>query len=420
MLLAGSVLLIALATLAPYGAIAAGQMPPRWCLACGGLWLTDGISNVVLFAPFGLALAMLGVRWWGVLALSAAFSLGVEFLQSIGVPPARSAAWADVVANTLGGVMGAWLLVLRGWLFPASTRLAARLCVGWAAGVILLFAFTSAALGPRSGAIDQSWQDRAAAPAYRESSLPFTPGFGWFGGLADSLIVNGITSTHRGTGPLILAASQEPARVAMRVVMRGREDGMELVPIGYLHVIGDSSAVAFIGEVDLDAQLVVTRRAWDWGLAMPTLRLPGAFVGRSVNDPRPLILASWSAPDTLRLSARSAPFSSSTSIALTPLIGWSLVQTVFAIGGRFELLAHICWIAMLMLPIGWWGMQSASQSRRVLGIAVVALFVGAAAMPRFFGVAPIGVVDWLLMASCLALGAVSARMAARRATPTAE
>ena len=102
-------------------------MPPRWCLACGGLWLTDGISNVVLFAPFGLALGGLGVRWRGVLLLSAGFSLGVEYLQSIGVPPARSAAWADVVANAAGGLVGGWVLTRRRWLFPASGRVAARL-----------------------------------------------------------------------------------------------------------------------------------------------------------------------------------------------------------------------------------------------------------------------------------------------------
>ena len=62
--LAASVVLVLLATLAPWGAIDVASMPPRGCLACGGLWLTDGISNVVLFAPFGFALAMLGVRWW--------------------------------------------------------------------------------------------------------------------------------------------------------------------------------------------------------------------------------------------------------------------------------------------------------------------------------------------------------------------
>ena len=388
-------------------------MPPRWCLACGGLWLTDGISNVVLFAPFGLALGMLGVRWWGVLLLSAGFSLGVEYLQSIGVPPSRSAAWADVMANALGGLFGVWLLALRGWLFPASWRVAVRLSWGWAAGVVLMFALTSAALGPRSGNIDAPWEDRAAPAAYGVSALPFTPGHGWFGGLADSLVVNGFTTTHRGTGPLIAMVSREPATVALRVVLRGREEGGALVPIGYLHVTGDSSAVAFVGEEDLAATLVVTRRAWDWGLAMPSLRLDGVFAGRSATDLRPVVLEAWSAPDTLRLSARSAAFTGARSVALTPVIGWALIQTVFSIGGEFELLAHVCWIAVLMVPVGWWGIQAGARSWGVLGIAMLWLWVGATAMPRFFGVAPVGVRDWALMLGLLAAGAVAGRVATR-------
>jgi hypothetical protein len=410
--LAASVVLIAVATLAPLGAIDVASMPPRWCLACGGLWLTDGISNVVLFAPFGLALSVLGVRWWVVVGLSAGFSLGVEWLQSIGFPPMRSAAWADVVANAVGGLAGVWLLALRGWLFPASWRVAVRLAWGWAAGVVLLFALTSAALGPRSGDLDRP-RESATAATYRDSPLPFTPGHGWFGGLADTLMVNGFVTTHRGTGPLIAEVSREPARVALRVVLRGREEGGALVPIGYLHMAGDSSAVAFVGEEDLAATLVVTRRAWDWGLAVPSLRLDGVFAGRSVNDPRPVVLEAWSAPDTLRLSATSAAFTGSQAMALTPLIGWALIQTVFGIGGSFELLAHICWLAVLMMPIGWWGIQAGARSGRALGVAMLWLWVGSAAMPRLFGVAPIGARDWVIMMALLAAGAAAGRYAAK-------
>ena len=187
-----------------------------------------------------------------------------------------------------------------------------------------------------------------------------------------------------------------------------------MVPSGFLHDVGDSSAVAFVGEEDLTAKLVVTRRAWDWGLAMPTLSLPGVFAGRSVADPRPVVLEAWSAPDTLRLSATSAAFTGSHVIALTPVIGWALIQTVFAIGGNFELLAHICWLAALMMPIGWWGIQAAARSGRVLGIAMLWLWVGAAAMPRFFGVAPIGARDWVIMMALLAAGAAAGRYAVRR------
>jgi hypothetical protein len=234
--------------------------------------------------------------------------------------------------------------------------------------------------------------------------------------LVDSLTVNGFTTTHRGTGPLIAEVSREPAKVAMRVVVRGREDGAGPVPIGYLHVAGDSSAVAFVGEDDLAAILVVTRRAWDWGLAMPTLRLEGVFDGRSVADPVPLVLEAWSAPDTLRVSARSADFEGVRSMALTPLIGWALIQTVFAIGRDFELMAHICWIAALMMPIGWWGMQAGTRSWQVLGISAAWTVAGAMASPWWLGVAPVGMWDWVLLAGCLAAGAGAGRAAARRTT----
>jgi hypothetical protein len=36
--------------------------------------------------------------------------LGVEALQSVGLPPGRSPALADVMSNTVGGVLGALLL----------------------------------------------------------------------------------------------------------------------------------------------------------------------------------------------------------------------------------------------------------------------------------------------------------------------
>ena len=414
LLLVAAAGLVVLATLAPLGAIEAANMPPRWCLACGGLWATDGISNVVLFAPFGFALAMLGVRWWAVLLLSAGFSLGVEWLQSIGFPPSRSAAWADVVANGLGGLVGVWVLALRGWLFPSSWRVAVRLAWGWAAGVVTVFVLTSAALGPRSGNLDAPWEDRGAAPRYAPSPFPHVPGQAWYGGLTDRVFVNGYATRHRGTGPVIVEVSREPATVALRAVLRGRELEPFLVPIAFLHVAGDSSAVAFAGEEDLAARLVVTRRAWDWGLAMPSLRVDGVFAGRSVSDPRPVVLEAWSAPDTLRLSATSAAFTGSRAMALTPVIGWALIQTVFSSGGDFELLAHICWLAALMMPIGWWGIQATARSGRALGIAMLWLWVGAAAMPRAFGVAPIGARDWVIMMALLAAGAAAGRYAATK------
>jgi hypothetical protein len=42
------------------------------------------------------------------------------------------------------------------------------------------------------------------------------------------------------------------------------------------------------------------------------------------------------------------------------------------------------------------------------------LWVGAAAMPRVFGVAPIGARDWVIMMALLAAGAAAGRYAAAR------
>jgi hypothetical protein len=134
-----------------------------------------------------------------------------------------------------------------------------------------------------------------------------------------------------------------------------------------------------------------------------------------VDDPRPLVLEAWSAPDTLRLTATWAEFQGSRTLALTPVIGWALIQTVFDLGGAFELLAHICWLAALMMPVGWWGMQASTRRWRVLGVAAVWLWAGAAAMPRVFGVAPVSARDWALMAACLGAGAALGHVAGRRA-----
>ena len=99
---AASVLLVLLATVAPFGALSSRQHFPRWCLACGGLWMTDAISNVVLFVPFGIALALRGTRLRTACLLSLALTAFVEVMQSVGLPPGRSAAPSPETARPAG------------------------------------------------------------------------------------------------------------------------------------------------------------------------------------------------------------------------------------------------------------------------------------------------------------------------------
>ncbi len=396
-----SVALIIAATLVPFGALQSVRVPATWCLVCGELWLTDGISNVVLFAPFGIALSLLGVRWWRVAITAFAFSLFIEYMQSIGLPPARSAAWADVVANTLGGLAGVFVVQMRQRAVAPSPRLAARFTLVWSLGAIMVLALTSRALGFRDGAVDVG--------VFTRSSYDHTPGMGWFDGVVDSASVDAYRTTQRGTGPVIVETTVEARTITMSAVLRGREEGNSLVPIVYVHKRGDTSAVTLIGERADAAELLVSRKAWDWGLAMPSLTLRDVFANRVVTDARVLRLSAIAAPDHLELHARSADFDGDRTMLLTPTLGWTMIQTLIKRDSMFAIVARAGWLITLVFPIGWFGAQCGARWKSVLGVAIGIVALSGSAMPRAFGVAPIAFGEWSAMAVLVLCAAILAR-----------
>src|SRR5690606_2962780 len=73
----------------------------HWCLVCGSQGTVDVIQNLLLFAPLGAGLAMLGLPLTLAIAVAAATSLGVESVQAT-VLVGRAATLSDVVTNTAG------------------------------------------------------------------------------------------------------------------------------------------------------------------------------------------------------------------------------------------------------------------------------------------------------------------------------
>ena len=71
----------------------------------------DFVANILLFVPFGFAVAWISerrFRWLAALLIaclgSFVFSFGIEFTQAY--MPTRTSSWYDVAANTMGGPIG--------------------------------------------------------------------------------------------------------------------------------------------------------------------------------------------------------------------------------------------------------------------------------------------------------------------------
>lgn len=391
-----AVLLVLAATLLPGNAIEPDQAPPRWCLACGGLWVMDAVSNVLLFAPLGAALAGLRVRWPWALLMGAALSLTVETLQSLGIPPGRSAALADVVANTAGTAVG--LLAVR-WgpaLVMAEGRAAVWLTAAWLAMVAGVITITTLALGPRR-ADPEPDPDR-----FHISRFEYSPGLGWYDGEPRQAVVNGHMFPHRGTGPVVIAVPAEPSSLTVEGTVLGRDTATNTRSFVYVHREDDTLAVAMLAQKGDDAVFSSTRRAWLWGLAMPGARLRGVFAGRTPDDPRPLRLIGHSDRTQLMLTE---PVTGTTNVVrLEPTMGWAMIQTLVNVHHPLAPAVLTAWLLTLFLPLGWWGTRSGRHAPWVLGgvtIAVLALFP---ALQALSGVASLPALQWSVIGLSIALG----------------
>ncbi len=141
-----SLILIARLTLKPLG----DSLPTHFdvCLLCGSTGTANFLLNVVLFVPLGIGLRLSGMRRWTAWTLALLLTATIETLQFY-VVPGRDSDLGDIVANTLGGVIGVIAVdTRRVWLTPPS-HLAGRLSGIAALLVCIVAAFVQWALMPR-------------------------------------------------------------------------------------------------------------------------------------------------------------------------------------------------------------------------------------------------------------------------------
>ncbi len=335
-LLGLSVALILAAALAPISTprAAAASAPLTICVICGDRGVADAILNVLLFVPFGVALAL--GPWPGrrALALAVSLSVGIEILQL--AIAGRHASAGDVIFNALGTALG--LLLVRRWtaLFDPRSPRAARLSLVAAVLTVGIFGLTGYLLAPAfpSSTYHARWTPTTnVVDPYRGTVLaaavggePVPPG-----PLARSAA---ITGALRQGQPFRITVVAGPPPTRMAPIVGIYDDVLR--------------QVAIIGA---DGDHLVWRyqtKARRWRLDQPDLRIAGA-------------LGAIRSGDTITLTVQRRPPGWSVGASerryhrgFTVGSGWGWLFPLKRLSPAAETFLGILWAAALLVPLGYW------------------------------------------------------------------
>jgi hypothetical protein len=339
-----TILPILIATLRPSGS----ELSSGWTftLVSGDEALAEVIENLLLFIPFGIALALGNTRALRAVAVGALVSLTVEFAQQW--IPGRDPSVGDLVFNTLGTALG--VLVVRSaphWLDPAPRR-AAWLSLATAVLATIVWLGTG-------------WLLQPLLPGVNAAELR-TPELG---GHLDVYTGRVLSVTGR-------LGAAEPLRITAIAGTRSEQ----LAP---LLLLDDGPRRTLIGA---DREALVLRnysRSRLLGLAKPDFRADGALAGVAPGDT--ITVTAWTdgkGPGfCLALDARRW-----CGLGYTVGDGWRLIFYPEHFPPTALILLNALWIAGWSLGIGWWGGARQHQATGVaLGLVVVTLLAG----PRLVG-----------------------------------
>jgi len=303
------------------------------CFLCGSRSSADALVNVILFAPLGLALALMGrtgIRWIG---YAAALSTMIEFAQL--VIPGRDPSLSDVCFNTLGAATGQ-LVAHVGLRSQASTeRIAARLSFVASVAAVLVYGLTARLLAP---------------------TLPDSTYQVWWTPKLHQLEWYHARGLHVTLGSMTLRAGEIPQTPEVRRLLRAGAPlhieaiaGPRVRALGPLLVIADDREreILLIGPDRDDLVLRYRTLASMWRLDQPDVRLRGA-------------LARVARGDTLVIEA-----SRSTSGTCLMLNGTGTCRLGYTIGSGWALLLFpehfppwvqqllgAAWVGAFLIPVG--------------------------------------------------------------------
>jgi hypothetical protein len=341
----------------------AGAEPQRWinCLVCGERGIADVLVNILLFLPFGAALAAAGVPLPRCVLSAALLSASVEFAQRY--IPGRDPSLGDVVSNTVGSGLGALLVATaQYWLLPPRAQ-AARL--SWAA------ALAAAAVCYGTG-----WLLAPAPPQTRYFAL-WTPNLAHLAPYRGRVLDAMIGEVRFPAGPIAnSAAVREALRSPQGFSLRVRAvAGPPPAAVAALFAVYDQHQheILLLGPDRDDLVFRYRTRAATSRLDQPDMRLVGALRAVAPGDSLDVTVHGRRGRYAVTVNS-SAP----AALGFTLGSGWALLMYPESLPAWLKALLSWAWIAALWVPAGFW-----ARTRRdawVTGMAVALALLGAPAV----------------------------------------
>lgn len=374
---AGAVAILFATCLPSPGDVADAAATALTCLVCGDFGGVDVLLNVLLFVPFAAGLRLAGVRWRTVVAISLLFAFAIETLQYVALP-GRDATLSDVLTNTMGGALGAWLAGHGRTLVAPSYRHARRLTL--AAVVAWIVGASAATVLFRLDPTDRPWWGQ------------WTAVLGMYDNFAGTLLEASVNGE-----PLPRTRIDDGGRLQDGVRAGRLEVTARVALAGPTRA---TAPIASIFDADRDEQMLLGQHGTDLvfhfrpaaanvKLERASVRLPGALafpVGTVVTLNARLTRGVATLAVTADGSTRTD------TVRLTPGTGWRLFLPAasYAFGPETVLFSALFLFA-LTLPVGYW---SAPVGGLRWAMAFTAIAAGVLiALPTVMATAPAGAAE---------------------------
>jgi hypothetical protein len=353
LILSVGLIAVLLATLVPGGSDETSSTFA--CVFCGERALADLLVNVILFTPVGIGVALAGAGLRRAVLAGLVLSALVEVIQL--VLPGRDASLGDVIANTVGAWIGAWVVLLAPWWLGPRRSAARGLALAWALLTCGLFWLTGWLLTPSFPATMYFAQ--------------WTPNLGhleWYRGRIVEATVDG-RDIHAGRvreGPDLRRALREGRPVVVEVIA-----GPGTKRLASIFSINDERQreIVLVGPDRQDLVFRYRTRASDFRLDQPDLRLrsvmgavvPGDSLRIAVERRDGGYCMGLQSPERCRLGHTVAD-------------GWSLLFYAESFPEWLGWFLGVCWLAALAFPLGLWA-RGRLEVAVVLALLAVALLI---------------------------------------------